>query len=245
VAGQYVTVAVMGPQGVGEQFVGVSFNGSQLATADNGKVVYQVPDDAPPGYSLHVALSFRPQEQGGALEVLQPLTTPSDPQIPNLEGVSPVCAGNGIITISGHHFDGIAERNRIIVDGAYDANVIVSSPVQLKAKLPAGIPAGPHTLCVSTAGLRSNPGNFDLVTVDLAAAGPDTAKNDLKKLMVKVLGTQNRVRVKLTNQTRDVIKMVKGDDEVVVTSGGAQNQVSVPVQRLRSGSYKIDAELLI
>lgn len=245
VAGQYLTVAVVNPQNTTEQFVGLSFNGAQLSTADNGKVVYQVPEDAPPGYSLHLALSARPGEAAAAIEVLQPLATPSAPQIPNLESVSPVCGNGGIVTISGHNFDGIAERNRVIIDGAYDATVIVSSPVQLKARLPQGLSAGSHTLCVSNSGLRSNPGNFDMVSVDLAPAGPDTPKNDLKKLLVKVQGTHNRVRVKLVNQSRDVIKLIKGDEVVVVTPGGPQNQVLVPVQRLRAGNYKIDAEILI
>ncbi|MBX9688375.1 MAG: IPT/TIG domain-containing protein, partial [Candidatus Obscuribacterales bacterium] len=245
VAGQYLTVAVIGPQNVGEQYVGLSFNGAQLSTAENGKVVYQVPEDAPPGYSMHLSLTGRPEEAAAAIEILQPLATPSNPQIPNLESVSSVCAANGILTISGHNFDGIAERNRVIVDGAYDANVVVSSPVQLKAHLPADIPAGQHTLCVSTAGLRSNPGNFDLVSVEISASGPDSPKNDLRKLLVRVLGTQNRVRVKLTNQSKDIIKMAKGDEVVVISSGGAQNQVLVPVQRLRWGAYKIDAEILI
>lgn len=245
VAGQYLTVAVIGPQSVGEQFVGLSFNGAQLSTGDNGKVVYQVPEDAPPGYSLRLALSDRPEEAGAAIEVLQPLAAPSSPQIPNLESVSPVCGSGGIVTIAGHNFDGIAERNRVIIDGAYDATVLVSSPVQLKARLPQGLPSGAHSLCVSNSGLRSNPGNFDLVTVDLAPAGPDTPKMDLKKLMVKVQGTHNRVRVKLVNQSRDVIKLLKGDDVVLVTPGGAQNQIVVPVQRLRAGNYKIDAEVLI
>ncbi len=245
VAGQYMTVAVLGRQNVGEQFVALQFNGSQHVTGANGRVVYEVPEDAAPGFSMHVSLADRPEEAAGAVEILQPLASPSSPQTPNLEGVSPVCSRNGSITISGHNFDGIAERNRVIVDGAYDANVIVSSPVQLKAQVPPGISAGTHSLCVSTAGLRSNPGNFDLVTVDLLPVGPDTAKNELKKLLVKVQGTQNRVRVKLSNQSRDVIKLVKGDEVVLVTPGGAKNEVTVPVQRLQPGNYNITAEILI
>ena len=243
VAGQYITVAVVNHQHVGEQYVGLNFNGAQLATAENGRVVYQIPEDAPPGYSMHVALSGRPEEAPGAIEILQPLATPGSQSLPNLESVSPVCASGGNITISGHNFDGIAERNRVIIDGAYDANVMVSSPVQMKAQLPTGLSAGQHTLCVSTAGLRSNPISFDLVTVDLNPVGPDSAS--LKKLTVKVQGTQNRVRVKLINQSRDIIKMQKGDEIVVVTPGGPKNEVVVPVQRLRSGNYNIETEILI
>lgn len=245
-AGHYITVAVQNQQNnIGEACVGLSLNGAQLATAENGKLVYQVPEDLSPGYTLNLGLSARPEAGNNAIEILQPLAHPLGAQVPNVEGVSAVCTPDGMLTISGHNFDGIAERNRIIVDGAHDANVVVSSPVQLKARLPQGLPAGPHSICVSTSGLRSNPGNFDLVTVDISAAGPDTPKNDLKKLTVKVSGTQNRVRVKLVNQSRDIIRLVKGDELVVVTSGGSQNQTVVPVQRLRWGNYKIDAEILI
>lgn len=245
VAGQYITVAVINEKNQGDQYVGLSFNGAQISTGENGKVVFQIPEDAPPGYSLSLSMTQRPDIAASAIEVLQPLATPSSPQLPNLESVSPVVGGHGYLTIGGHNFDGIAERNRVIIDGTYDANVVVSSPVQLKAQLPPGIPPGQHSVCVATAGLRSNPGQFDLVTVDLAPSGPDTPKNDLRKLMVKVQGTQNKVRVKLVNQSRDVIKMLKGDELVVVTSGGAANQVIVPVQRLRWGNYKIDAEIMI
>ncbi len=245
VAGQYITVAVVNDKNQGDQYVGLSFNGAQISTGENGKVVFQIPEDAPPGYSLSLSMTQRPDLAASAIEVLQPLATPSSPQLPNVESVSPVVSGHGYLTIAGHSFDGIAERNRVIIDGTYDANVVVSSPVQLKAQLPPGIPSGQHTVCVATAGLRSNPGQFDLVTVDLAPSGPDTPKNDLRKLMVKVQGTQNKVRVKLVNQSRDVIKMLKGDELVVVTSGGAANQVVVPVQRLRWGNYKIDAEIMI
>lgn len=245
VAGQFITVAVVGPKNLAEPYVGLNFNGAQLSTAENGKVVYQIPEDAQPGYSIRIGLTERPEEAGAAIEVLQPLSSPLSQQTPNLESVSPICGGGGTITVTGHNFDGLAERNRVIIDGAYDANVVVASPVQLKAQLPSGLSAGPHSLCVSTAGLRSNPGNFDLVTVDLSPGGPDTPKNELKKLNLRVLGTQNRVRVKLVNQSRDVIKLIKGDEVVLVTPGGTQNQITVPVQRLRWGTYKIDAEVLI
>lgn len=240
VAGQYLTVSVASPQNTAEQFVGLTFNGAQLSTGDNGKVVYQVPEDMPPGFSLRVGLSARPEEPNGAIEVLQPLSTMKDSQMPTLEAVSPVCRAGGLLTVSGHNFEGIAERNRVIVDGAYDATVVVSSPVQLKAQLPPGIPAGPHTLCVSTAGLRSNPGNFDLVSVDLSTDYPDA-----RKLIVKVVGTQYRVRVKLVNQRPDVLRIIKGDEVVVVTSGGSQNQAQVLVQRVRPGAYKVSAEILL
>ncbi|MBY0549916.1 MAG: IPT/TIG domain-containing protein [Candidatus Obscuribacterales bacterium] len=244
-AGQFLTVSIVGAGVTPEPFVDVNFNGANVPTNDAGKVVYQVPEDATPGYSLHLGIASRPADAPGAVNILQPLTTPSGPLVPKVDGLSPVVSARGYMMIEGHSFDGIAERNRVIVDGTNDAVVLASSPVQIVAKVPSNLAPGTHTVSVSTAGLRSNPGQFEFVSVEVNPIGPDSPRNDLRKLGVRVLGTQNKVRLKLTNQTRDVIKLVRGDEVIVVTSGGVNNAATVQAQRLRSGNYQIDTEILM
>lgn len=245
-AGQFLTASVTSANGTQpEPNVDLSFNGMSVPTNENGRILYQVPEDATPGYSLHLALAARAGEAAAAVNILQPLNLPSGPQVPKIDGLSPVVGGRGFMIIDGHNFDGIAERNRVIIDGANDATVLASSPVQIVAKIPPSLAPGAHTATVSTAGLRSNNGPFEFVTVDVNPVGPDTAKNDLRKLGVVVHGTQNKVRVRLTNQTRDIIKLVRGDEVVVVTSGGANNSAIVPAQRIRGGNFKIDTEILM
>lgn len=245
-AGQFLTVSVVTAGGASpESYVDLSFNGLNVPTNESGKVLYQVPEDATPGYSLHMMLSARPGEAPAAVNILQPLNVPTGPQVPKIDGLSPVVGGRGYMIIDGHNFDGIAERNRVIVDGASDASVLASSPVQIVAKIPASLGPGPHTATVSAAGLRSNPGQFDFVTVEINPVGPDSPKNDLRKLGVTVKGTQNKIRVRLTNQSKDIIKLVRGDEVVVVTSGGANNVATVPAQRIRSGNFRIETEILM
>lgn len=244
-AGQFLTVSIVGAGVTPEPFVDVNFNGANVPTNDAGKVTYQVPEDATPGYSLHLGIASRPADAPGAVNILHPLATPTGPQVPKVDGLSPVVSARGYMMIEGHSFDGIAERNRVIVDGTNDAVVLASSPVQIVAKVPSNLAPGTHSVSVSTAGLRSNPGQFEFVSVEVNPIGPDTPRNDLRKLGVRVLGTQNKVRLKLTNQTRDVIKLVRGDEVIVVTSGGANNAATVQAQRLRSGNYQIDTEILM
>jgi hypothetical protein len=49
------------------------------------------------------------------------------------------------------------------------------------------------------------------------------------------------VQVHLTNQSPEVIKISKGNDLRLTTSGGQNNSTIVPVQRLRKGSYRVGA----
>lgn len=244
-AGQFLTVSIVGAESAPEPFVDVNFNGANVPTNENGKVIYQVPEDATPGYSLHLGMTSRPAETPGAVNILQPLTVPSGPQVPKVDGLSPVVSARGYMILEGHNFDGIAERNRVIVDGVNDATVLASSPVQLVAKLPANLGPGQHSVSVSTAGLRSNPGQFEFVSVEVNPVGPDSPRNDLKRLGVRVVGTQNKLRVKVINHSKDVVKLLRGDEVVVVTSGGANNAATIQAQRLRSGNFHIETEILM
>src|SRR5579885_2164321 len=175
------------------------------------------------------------------VNILQPLAVPSGPEIPRVDRVSQILVEGGLIVIDGHSFDGVAEHDRVIVDGVHDARVLAASPVQLKAELPAGLAAGPHNVSVQTAGLRSNPGQFALVTLTVTAAGRGAAKGRPSRIEVRAAGTSQPLKVRLINHTPDVVRIGKGTDVVVTTSGGANNAASLPVQRLRAGAFKIEA----
>jgi hypothetical protein len=243
IAGQFLTAAVVNQKHAGEPSVELSFNGAALATGQDGKALYLVPEDAIPGPTLHVSLVARPESPPVPIHVLQPLMTPTTPQIPRIDRVSQVVPGGGTIVIEGHHFDGVANRNSVIVDGMWDARVLVSSPVQLKADLPANLLPGPHTVTVSTVGLRSNPGQFEVVVSEVQPLVKETAKDTVKKLVVKASGTRSPVRLRVKNYTPEVLKISKGNDITVVTPGGPNNTVVLDVQRLRPGAFHVEAAM--
>lgn len=244
VAGHFITTSVLDGQRTAEANVELSFNGATLTTDSWGQAVFMVPEDATPGRSLHVALASRPDLNPGVIEVLQPLTIPSEHQIPRINTTSSMVSPRGTITITGHNFEGVADHNRVSIDGVYEGRAVAASPVMLKVSLPPqNLLPGPHSITVSTGGLRSNPGRFDLITTEIQTDPKEAARDNLTKLIVKVLGTTNPVQLRLTNHSPDVIKISKGNEIRVITPGGINNSVIVAVQRLRKGGYNVEATI--
>lgn len=242
-AGQPVTVAFVDEQRNPESNVELSFNGVTLATDQNGQAQYMIPEDETPGRSLNIALLSRPYEMPAVIEVLQPLATPSSPQAPKVDKASHLVSRRSNLVIDGHNFDGVAQNNRVIIDGMTECTIAAASPVQLKVTLPKELRPGPHSLCVSTEGMRSNPIGFELAQLEVVCEGKDNPKDTSGKVTVKVVGTTTKVNVKLVNLSPDLIKLNKGDDVKLLSSGGADNTASVSVQRLKKGPMKVEAWL--
>lgn len=244
VAGHFMTTSVLDGQKSPETNVELSFNGATLTTDNLGQAVFMVPEDATPGRSLHVGLASRPELSSGVIEVLQPLTIPNEHQIPRIDTTSSMVSPRGTITVTGHNFEGVADHNRVNIDGVYEGRAVAASPVSLKVALPPqNLLPGPHSITVSTGGLRSNPGRFDLITTEIQTDPKEAAKDNLTKLIVKVLGTHNPVQLKLTNHSPDVIKISKGNEIRLTTPGGTNNAVIIAVQRLRKGGYNVEATI--
>jgi hypothetical protein len=242
-AGQYVTVALLDRSRHPEANVELSFNGASLTTDASGQAVYQIPEDTPPGRSLNIALSSRPDEIPSTLEVFQPLNITTG-QAPRLDRLSPLAVRNSVMTVEGHNFDGLAHNNTVIIDGSQEGKIVSASPFQLKFVVPEGMTPGPHSLCVSTDGMRSNLGGFDYADTQVTVDGKDTGKENAQiRLMIKVLGTAAKLNVKVLNQTPDVVRMNRGAEMTVTTGGGLDNNVILPAVRGKKGPYKIDTQI--
>jgi len=241
IAGQFLTTSIIDRDKNGEPTVELSFNGAALATDSRGQALYMVPEDATPGRSLNVCLASRPELANNLVDILQPLTTSYEAQAPKIERISSMVAPKSMLVVEGHNFDGHADHNRILIDGLQEARIIAASPVQLKAILPAGIKPGNHSFCVGTSGMRSNSATVDVIAAEVQQDPKELGRDNLSKLVVKVLGTSNRVNVRVTNNTPDVLRIPRGNEMLVTTPGGANNSVVVGVQRLKKGAYNVEA----
>lgn len=241
IAGQFLTTSIIDKDKNGEPSVELSFNGAALATDSRGQALYMVPEDATPGRSLNVCLASRPELGANLVEILQPLTTSYEQQAPKIERISSMVAPRAMLVVEGHNFDGHADHNRILIDGLQEARIIAASPVQLKAILPAGVRPGNHSFCVGTAGMRSNSATVDVIAAEVQQDPREAGRENLSKLVVKVLGTSNKVNVRLTNNTPDVLRIQRGNEMLVTTPGGINNSVVVGVQRLKKGAYNVEA----
>lgn len=244
-AGQYVTVALLDHNRTPEPNVELSFNGASLVTDSNGQAVYQIPDDATPGRSLNVALSARPDDVPAIIEVLQPLNM-TNGQPPRLDRMTPLATRGSIMIIEGHNFDGMAHNNSVIVDGSLDGRIVSASPFQLKVLLPTGLRPGEHSLCASTDGMRSNLARFEYADTLVEVAGKDTGKENAPiKLVVKVIGTTAKLNVKIINQTPDVVRLNRGAEMTITSSGGFDNCIQLPAVRGKKGTFQIDTRIEI
>ncbi len=241
IAGQFLTVVVQTKDHQPERAVELSFNGATLATDMNGQVSYMVPDDMPPGHTLHIGLAERPELNPRVVDILQPLDDSRGQKSPRIDRVSQVVAADGVLVVDGHDFDGFAERNRLVIDNEHPAKVIAASPVQLRVLVPSKLTPGTHSVTINSTDLRSAPAKFDFVKAEIEQQDLRKTKGVLSKITVRVQGTKQPIAVRVINKTPDIIKFSRGDNLLVTTSGGADNSYIVGVKQLKKGDYKVEA----
>lgn len=241
-AGKPLTVALLDEKKQPEANVELTFNGMSLVTDASGQAIYQVPEDANPGRSLIVSIAARSYEMPAMVDVLQPLGNPLEGQPPKLDKTTALTTGTPSMIVDGHNFDGVAHNNKVIIDGVMDAEIIAASPVQLKFTLPKNykLPPGLHTIVVSTQGMRSNPIPFEYAAAEVVSEAREKDNAVASKVVVKVLGTQSKVPVKVFNLSPDLVRLSQSR---LVSSGGSDNSVVVPIQRIKKGAAKFEAEL--
>lgn len=240
IAGKMVTVSVVDKDSKPEPSVELSFNGATITTDSKGQANFLVPEDATPGRTLHISLSARPELTPDVVDILQPLMSAVDGQAPSIDRVSPLVSSNKQLIINGHDFEGMSAENHILIDNQFEAQVIAASPVQLHLLIPNNLVAGPHTVSVQNSGLRSNASRFEYITSKLST---DEKKGNLDKLTIQVQGTSDPVHIRVVNNSPDVIKINKGNNLLVTTSGGSINSYVLQAKRLKKGDYKIDTKI--
>lgn len=241
IAGNFLTVAVLDKYGNPEASVELSFNGATISTDARGQAMFMVPEDATPGRTLHVSLAARPELIPGVIDVLQPLFSSTEANAPTIDNASKLVPNTKVLVIDGHDFMGMAGKNRVMIDNSTEAQVVASSPVQLKLKMPESLKPGTHKANIANSILRSNPIEFEFVKA--AVLEGKKAKKGAGDLIVKVEGTSKPVHVRLTNKTPDIIKINKGDELIVTTSGGEENTSRIEIKRLQKGDYRVDARI--
>jgi hypothetical protein len=245
IAGQFLTVSVVAKDKQPERAVELSFNGATISTDAQGQALYMIPEDMPPGQTLHVSLAERPELSSKVVDILQQLDDGSTQRTPRIDKVSPFVSSDGVLVIDGHEFDGFGEKNKILIDNGVDAKVIAASPVQLRVLIPAKITPGLHSVTINEANRRSAPAKFEFIKAEVE--NPDLRKNKgyVDRLVVRIHGTRQPVAVRLVNRTPDVIKVSRGDNLLLTTPGGNDNSSIIGVKQLKKGDYKVEASIEI
>lgn len=163
VAGEALTVSLPRAVKDGQTQPGLSFNGVPVNSDDEGKAIYNVPEDATPGKSLKVTRTGEPEGLLAVVEVLQPLASSDQP--PHIDAVTNIVRPGDILVISGHNFQGVWHKNVVLIDGTKVPVLKACSPVEIKLLIPSDTEPGKHTVSVNCRESVSNAASFESVSV--------------------------------------------------------------------------------
>lgn len=143
------------------------------------------------------------------------------------------------------NFPDEASRGGILLGGVPVGEPSTASGSMVEFHVPAGVPPGPHAITGSaSAGFEpvdgpqiavlALEGSIDL---ELLHSGQSTPMH------IRIVGTEDRLELRLTNSTPEIISIEGGDEGLVWTSGGADNTVERTVRGLRPGDFNITYEV--
>jgi len=156
--------------------------------------------------------------------------------------VAPVISIQDRFTICGSGFRGDADANRVKINDG-DALILAASPECLVVFPGPMATPGPAKISVEAPGMQWT-GNATLVSLQFEAPRPALAPGKKSRLGVRVIGSAERLRISVVNQTPGVLHFSKGDTQELVTSGGAQNLAEMEVESIRSGDFSFRARLV-
>jgi hypothetical protein len=162
------------------------------------------------------------------------------PDKPILLDVTPMVLAGDVACVMGC-FPDWKSRAGILLDGAPVPDVYSSSSLGLVLGLGPDIKPGRHVLgCDPAAGFAAKT-ELPLTVIEVSG---DVDRNKLMRgestpLRLHVIGTQDPVELELVNLTPTIVSLNGGDRQVVMTSGGAQNDAVRMVRGLKRGDFNL------
>jgi hypothetical protein len=232
VAGQPATLAVLLSDGKLAREVDVDLGPDvRVRTDPVGRAYFTVPSGAKylvakSGASSAAALVDRQAPPVTAESVTVAGTVP-------LQDSFPICGGG---------FRGDAESNRVTLGGER-ALVLAASPECLV------VLGSPQTTPGATAlSVEAPAGRWDsettLVSLRNEPPLPSLVAQKKSRLALLVDGTSEPLLIRIQNKTPEILRFLKGDNQVLRTSGGTRNEAAIEVVAIRAGDYSFSARFI-
>jgi hypothetical protein len=124
----------------------------------------------------------------------------------------------------------------LMLDGRTELSPWGLSGTTIMVGIPADTTAGPHTISV--------PGGSSSVTIGVLTLEGSLDQNRLWRgeattMRLRVMGTEDRIPIRVVNQTPGVIAIDGGVAQVVTTAGGRDNSVTRSVKGIEKGNFTI------
>jgi hypothetical protein len=230
VAGRPATLAALGVDGRLASGVKVEVGGQEVTTDPTGRALFTAPASA--GYMLAKAsgTSF-------ATLVDPPASDPSSALT-----VAPVISLHDQFSICGSTLSGTADGNLVKINGQLSL-VLAASPECIVVLPGPKVTAGPATISVAT-DTAQFAAKTSIVSLAFEAPNPALLPGKRGDLIVRVQGSDQKLRLMVENQTPGVLRFLRGETQEVVTSGEEPNTAAIKVQAVASGTFSFHARVL-
>jgi hypothetical protein len=146
-----------------------------------------------------------------------------------------------MLIITGSGFSSEKAKVKVFF-GETPGRVFVSSPVSIGVEVPRG--QGECPLTVEVEGRRSSPAQFNIgeasgekpasagVRVSMEVSDPVADVGKTITGTFRVTGTERPVRIRFRNESPEVVSVDGGNEQSVVTRGGADNVYTFPIRAI-------------
>src|SRR5579871_3391473 len=210
-AGQPATLAVIDNQGRLLPKAAVELSGGQRVTTDTtGRALFIAPSELGTLVAKFAGQAITTSARVVAAVAADNAASAMPPAAAKVLSYPRVLAVHDRFTIEGSGFRGVADSDRVFLDGE-PCLVVASSPVSMVVLPGPQVPIGDVNLRVSVAG--ADAGQFQLYAVLLEISGPAEAVNARSEgeLVVHARGTSEPLLVEIRNASPAVIQLANGN----------------------------------
>ena len=140
--------------------------------------------------------------------------------------------------VCGHFPDAATHPPLFEIDGIPVEPVAVSEQ-SAWLDMPDELTAGEHTIRLASHPERGGACAFRVVTVTGTIDSEKLLRGESTQMRLLVQGTDQQLELTITNRSPAQIRITGGEDQSVMSSGGANNEIRRDVQALQPGNYDI------
>jgi hypothetical protein len=237
VAGRPATLALLGvdgrlADGVAVEVGGPSGSVQHVKTDKTGRAVFDVPSAAnvliAKASGASAAALIDAQASADALQTIS---------------LAPVISMQDQFSICGGKFQGDEDSNHVVLNDD-PALVLAASPECLVILPGPRVIPGPAKISIESAAAQWNVAST-LVALHFDPPLPALVPEKKSRLTVHVQGSGRPLNIEVENKSPGVLRFLRGDVQVLSTSGGSQNLATIEVLAIRSGDFSFHARLLL
>lgn len=241
VADREATLSVVDATGQTLEGVVVEIDDEEYVSDRNGRVVFTVAAGAATLAAVLPELRGEtPPVRAAVVEAVAPLETP---QVPTIDNAPRYITAGETVKVSGSGFDGVAPGNTVEI-GGQPVHVLASSPNELIVTAPQPEKYGSQPLTVATADGMSQAHDVSMIGIRLESSDTSLRRGQKGKGRIVVVGTNDRIRLRVENLVPNTVSLRGGDAIEVRTSGGRNNAAKIQFTARNPGRFQIRAEVL-